>query len=79
VHNDHRFYGNRSFCYCQLGQYAKWVAQHHGFLTFEVGTVPNVNVCSLLGCGSVKLVIRDLKESTDNVVMPYVETDVVKC
>ncbi|PSN53115.1 hypothetical protein C0J52_10575 [Blattella germanica] len=23
VHNDHRFYGNRSFCYCQLGQYAK--------------------------------------------------------
>ena len=25
VHNDHRFYGNRSFCYCQLGQYVKWV------------------------------------------------------
>ncbi|PNF20235.1 hypothetical protein B7P43_G16194 [Cryptotermes secundus] len=23
VHNDHRFYGNRSFCYCQLGQYTK--------------------------------------------------------
>jgi Flp pilus assembly protein TadD len=23
VHNDHRFYGNRSFCCCQLGQYAK--------------------------------------------------------
>jgi Flp pilus assembly protein TadD len=23
VHNDHRFHGNRSFCYCQLGQYAK--------------------------------------------------------
>lgn len=23
VRNDHRFYGNRSFCYCQLGQYAK--------------------------------------------------------
>ncbi|XP_021921023.1 uncharacterized protein LOC110830425 isoform X2 [Zootermopsis nevadensis] len=23
VHNDHRFYGNRSFCYCQLGQFAK--------------------------------------------------------
>jgi Flp pilus assembly protein TadD len=23
VRNDHRFYGNRSFCYCQLGQYSK--------------------------------------------------------
>jgi tetratricopeptide (TPR) repeat protein len=23
IHNDHRFYGNRSFCYCQLGQYVK--------------------------------------------------------
>jgi Flp pilus assembly protein TadD len=23
MHNDHRFYGNRSFCYCQLGQYTK--------------------------------------------------------
>ena len=23
VPNDHRFYGNRSFCYCQLGQYTK--------------------------------------------------------
>ncbi|KAJ9600674.1 hypothetical protein L9F63_026188, partial [Diploptera punctata] len=23
VHNDHRFFGNRSFCYCQLGQYGK--------------------------------------------------------
>jgi Flp pilus assembly protein TadD len=23
IHNDHRFYGNRSFCFCQLGQYVK--------------------------------------------------------
>jgi tetratricopeptide (TPR) repeat protein len=23
IHSDHRFYGNRSFCYCQLGQYVK--------------------------------------------------------
>ncbi|CAG2055924.1 unnamed protein product [Timema podura] len=23
IHNDHRFFGNRSFCYCQLGHFSK--------------------------------------------------------
>ncbi|KAJ4448650.1 hypothetical protein ANN_00040, partial [Periplaneta americana] len=34
VNNDHRFYGNRSFCYCQLGQYDKALKDADKAITF---------------------------------------------
>lgn len=34
IHNDHRFYGNRSFCYCQLGQYIKALKDADKAITF---------------------------------------------